>query len=248
MNKVTKKLYLLNNPKYLIFNLTWDESTPLLEDICKLYFCLPLTFKIDDLFNIPEKVPSVEYEIFGLICYWGAHYVCYIKNHQDKMEFWENYDDNTIMKINDWSELIKKAIKSHLHPVVLFYRTKDKKYSYVSEISIKEQEEILKYCKKYDLEKKLKKIDSKSTNTNEVTKVDSTDFTLFAHEEKADNKFHSNNKATLEKNEKEKGNKPISKDNLELIRTSSGEEWICDNCDKQNNDYSSFFCKSKMKS
>jgi|LauGreDrversion4_2_1035121.scaffolds.fasta_scaffold454779_2 hypothetical protein len=252
LNKVTKNLFLLNNPKYLIFNLTWNDSTPLLEDICKLYFCLPTTFRIDDLYNIPEKNRLVEYEMVGLICYWGAHYVCYIKHQHEKIEFWENYDDNTIIKINDWSELIKKAIKSHLHPVVLFYRTKsDKRQSLSPTLSIKEQEEILKYCKKIDLEKRLKRNETGNTRISESPKPDNSEFTLFSHLDKDKNKnARKNISESIIKNEDNKSN--ISKnqndflDSLELNRTKSGEEWTCDTCNETNYDYSSFICRSKI--
>ncbi len=253
LNKVTKNLFILNNPKYLIFNLTWEDSSPLLEDICKLYFCLPTTFRIDDLYNVPDNNRPVEYEMFGLICYWGAHYVCYVKHKHEKLEFWENYDDNTIIKINDWSELIKKAIKSHLHPVVLFYKTKvDKKQSnYASSLSSKDQEEILKYCKKIDLEKKLKRNETKNSKVCESPKLDNSEFTLFSHLDKdKDKNVSNNNRESFIKNQDNGSylskNKTDLLDGLELNRTKSGEEWVCDNCNEVNYDYSSFICKSKI--
>lgn len=240
-------MYLLNNPKYFIFNLSWDESNPLLQDICKLYFCLPSVFRVDDLYDIPKTNQLVEYEMFGLMCYWGAHYVCYIKHEVDKIEFWENYDDTTIIRIKDWTDLIKRAIKSHLHPVVIIYRTKDNKKRIKDQNFLaNEQEDILKFCKKLDEEHKITRFDrtniSMANANNSISSKEKDD------DEEINNKYKQiSNKEKPEKNDNGRVLKDNSTESFKLLKSNTTEDqWICEFCEEDTNKIINYICRSKI--
>jgi hypothetical protein len=100
-----------------------------------------------------------------LICYWGAHYICFFKEEVKKNIYsednqentWICYNDNTVTRINSWKDLIIKSIKSHFHPTVLFYKKmkkKEKRFSLYDEvkeeISAPDMDNIMKYCINYD--------------------------------------------------------------------------------------------------
>lgn len=110
---------------------------------------LPMSFKDKDLFYLPSKYNKIyqfrakkqEYEIFGLICYWGAHYICFFKSdlqnerdsHMLSSSHWVCYDDLNVTKVLTWKDLIVKCLKARFHPTLLFYRKKKEenaKYSY----------------------------------------------------------------------------------------------------------------------
>jgi hypothetical protein len=161
LNNVKKNLFLLNSSPYLCFNLVWRETNPKLTDICKLFLMLPLKFRNRDLFELPEGETSKQYELFGLVCYWGAHYISFFRSDDFDANYWVCYDDKVITKVNSWKDLIVKCLLSHFHPTILFYRKVDseKGFSQINEmkeqISNEELNRFITYCEKFDKENQM---------------------------------------------------------------------------------------------
>ena len=158
LNKVHKNLFLLNSTPYLCFNLVWRETNPKLTDICILFFMLPLKFRNQDLFELADNQINKAYELTGLVCYWGSHYISFFKSEDNDNSYWVSYDDTIITKITSWKELIIKCIRSHFHPTILFYRRIEGESAYSSmgdikeNISDEELRRIMSYCVNYDKE------------------------------------------------------------------------------------------------
>jgi hypothetical protein len=161
LNNVRKNLFLLNSTLYLNFNLVWRETNPKLSDICKLFLMLPLKFRNKDLFELPDGETSKQYELFGLVCYWGSHYISFFRSDDFDANYWVCYDDSVITKVNSWKDLIVKCLRGHFHPTILFYRKIDSEKSFGQINEMKEQisnEEINKYlafCENFDKENQL---------------------------------------------------------------------------------------------
>lgn len=161
LNNVRKNLYLLNSTPYLNFNLVWRETNPKLADICKLFLMLPLKFTNKDLFELPDGEISKQYELFGLVCYWGSHYISFFRSDEFDANYWVCYDDTVITKVNSWKELIVKCLKGHFHPTILFYRKIDSEKSFgqinemKEQISNDEMNKFLIYCENFDKENQM---------------------------------------------------------------------------------------------
>jgi hypothetical protein len=117
---------------------------------------LPLKLKNQELFQLSDNENSRSYDLFGLVCYWGSHYICFFKSDTIEGQ-WVSYDDNIVLKVASWKDLIIKCLKGHFHPTILFYK-KSEPSNYSDLTAMKENltdEEINKlmdYSRKFDLE------------------------------------------------------------------------------------------------
>jgi hypothetical protein len=145
---------MLNQPSYLTFNLIWRETNPLLTDILKVFLMIPQRFRNLDLFEVMDIKLASNYELYGMICFWGAHYIAYFKSN-DRDEHWIYYDDTIVSRVENWKEVIIKCMKSHFHPTILLYKKLDGKLKLLPEEEELSKEEINKwfaFCEKYDRE------------------------------------------------------------------------------------------------
>jgi hypothetical protein len=57
-----------------------------------------------------------------MLLYWGTEYFTLLKNYDGDSSYWILYNNSYTLKFNDYKELIEKCLKSHMHPVLLFYK------------------------------------------------------------------------------------------------------------------------------
>ncbi|CAG9312697.1 unnamed protein product [Blepharisma stoltei] len=75
-----------------------------------------LTIYISDrqiLGEIPEmlNLENNSYQIFGVICYYGYHFIAFTKNDENE---WEKYDDSEVSKKDpDWGRLFLAFYKKN---------------------------------------------------------------------------------------------------------------------------------------
>jgi hypothetical protein len=122
-----------------------------MSDIIKLYLMIPRRIKQTDVFELTDPKQVANYEIYGLVCYWNAHYVCFFKS-EDKDEHWVFYDDNMVSRIDSWKDLISKSLKGHFYPVLLFYKKLKKSKPDEIDLTNEEINKMMAYCLNYDKE------------------------------------------------------------------------------------------------
>lgn len=141
--------------EYLLFNVSWKETNPNLSDICKFFFMLPQAMNNSDIFQIYVKDQIKPYTLFGMICYWSGHYVCFFQSPEKEAGklFWVYHEDRTITKLKNFKDLIVLCLKNHYHPVMLFYRQSESRISfYEDNTSLNERDFINMYrhCQRVD--------------------------------------------------------------------------------------------------
>ena len=143
---------LIKHSPYFTLNLTWNQTSPKMQDITKCFFTLSTYFNSSELFSVTNRDESFDYELFYVICYYGGHYICFIKYSIDNNDLWEYCDDNNISKLTSWRQLVLKAIKSHFFPVVLIYRLikKGNYNDYNDKFTHSELDELYRYSVKID--------------------------------------------------------------------------------------------------
>jgi hypothetical protein len=117
---------------------------------------LPLKLKNQELFELSDPNNIKSYELFGLVCYWGSHYICFFKSDSSDTQ-WVSYDDTIVIKVPSWKDLIVKCLKSHFHPTILFYKKSDSS-NYSDLAALKETltdediNKLMDYSRKFDIE------------------------------------------------------------------------------------------------
>jgi hypothetical protein len=189
---------------------------------------LPQRIKNSDAFEIIETKAS-DYELYGMICYWGTHYISYFKS--DK---WVCYDDNRVYPLNSWNELIYNNLKGHYYPTILFYKRFEKVKPNEPDLTTEEINKLIQFCNNYQEVPQMYKDEDCITrlrpNLNDKKLLNPIVNTL-------DNNFMnvSQNKSTKPKKKKE--------EEIEL----GPDEWKCKNKTCQNiNKINSYLCLSKI--
>lgn len=247
----------------MFFNLVWRETNPKLADICRLFFMLPQKFHNVDIYELFDIENKKSYELFGMVCYWGSHYICFFKSESQE---WVSYDDTVVTKVSSWKELIIKCVKGHFHPVILFYKKSESDYSSIKESLIEEDmKRILDYAVKYDLESlNLYKQDeinkSLRPTSNDKTKSD-IDLNQYMINKKSTvnnelisreyrNKYENLN-STFEKKNDLRSSYNQDKSYIhsyDKIPNLNEDEWICEDIYCKNvNLNSDYICRSKLK-
>ena len=148
--KLINRTYIMASSNYLIFNISWKEIRPTLEDVCKCYFMLPRVLHNNEIFDVIDKDLIADYSLYGFISYWNGHYISFFYN---KYKEWFFYEDMRTKKMNTWKDIITFCIKNHYHPIMLFYKKTDSRVAIVdSQIVEKDFNEIMKYSKTVDKE------------------------------------------------------------------------------------------------
>ena len=121
--KFTKKT-LKKKPKVLIiqilaFAFTWaDMSQKIISWFASLI--VPVIF-LRNLFSLTSDQPDYysRYIFKGMVCFAGSHYLAFF--YSMRRNAWIEFDDNRVIVIYDWSEVLGKVIKGRMAPVLLFY-------------------------------------------------------------------------------------------------------------------------------
>lgn len=130
LNKLRRTRYLFSSKEFMILKLNWTQTEPKLSEILKSILVTPLRISNSTFFNLINSKLKVNYDLQSIICYWDNQYVLFSKfNNED--EKWILYDDNAVIKLGGFREVIIKCLKSHFHPILLLYRQSYKDSSYL---------------------------------------------------------------------------------------------------------------------
>jgi hypothetical protein len=88
-----------------------------------------------------------------MILYWGGHFTAIFQSGKDGQNVWILHDDKNIVKFKMWKEVIVHCIKSHSHPILLFYKQSETRGSlFDMNISLRDYDNLIKHCELVDLE------------------------------------------------------------------------------------------------
>ena len=269
-----KNIIVIDPSTYIYINISWKETNPKLQDICKFFFMLPKTVSNSDIFTIYSKDLMRNYFLYGFISYWAGHYVCFFQSNEKEegSKTWFFLDDKTLLKLRSWKEVIIHSIKNHYHPVLLFYRITESKTSmYEQELTDKDYLSLISHCEKVDNENEkgnlsFNQVDN-NTNTMSLHRTftskirpmiemkKSTDADLIRSirnlqkldeiKKKGSKDPSSISKTATIKTLKDEEEKKIEIENLNKVELSNNE-WICKKCENINN-YSTFQCNKCKK-
>ena len=223
--KVINRTYVMGTSSYLIFNISWKEIRPTLEDVCKCYFMLSRVLHNNEIFDVIDKDLIADYSLYGFISYWNGHYISFYNN---KYKEWFFYEDMRTKKMGTWKEIIIFCIKNHYHPIMLFFKKADSKIAvFDTQIQEKDFNELMQYCKTVDAET-LDKTGSININISNYLRP-----SLFPNKAKDDDLIR-----TVEIDEAEgSGDTSMIPEGINLF----AGKWICHKCHNHNN-ISSFQC------
>ena len=266
-----KNIIVIDPSPYIFISVSWKETNPKLEDICKFFFMLPKIVSNSDIFTVFSKDLIKNYLLYGIICYWAGHYVCFFQSNlkEEGAIAWYFIDDKNIQKIKSWKELIIHCIKHHYHPIMLFYKvTESKTNLYDQPLNDKDYLNLIKHCQKVDEESQTQSVTFNQKQTDNITNKNySRTFTskirpMIEMKKSTDEGLIRSLKNLQKLDEiKKKGSKDVSsvsRTNSIYEKKSLNEEeekkkeeigkneWICKKCENINN-YSTFQC-NKCKS
>jgi hypothetical protein len=58
-----------------------------------------------------------------MICFWGAHYFSYFRDFDatSGSDCWYLYDDQRVIGVGCWSEVVKRCMLGHEKPILLLF-------------------------------------------------------------------------------------------------------------------------------
>jgi hypothetical protein len=121
------KYILRNCPKVFSFNIAWNNlgtNTASCVDILSILSLIPNVFDPRDIFGEfkDRKAEKIKYFFKGMICFWGAHYFCYFRNfNASASDCWNLYDDQRVIKVGCWDEVLDRCLKGHEKPILLLF-------------------------------------------------------------------------------------------------------------------------------
>jgi hypothetical protein len=192
-----------------------------------------------------------------MILYWGGHFTAIFKSGKDEgQNNWILHDDKNIIKFKMWKDVIVHCIKSHSHPIMLFYKQSETRGSlFDMNISLRDYNNLIKHCEIVDLEtqediynNKFNKKQSESSIKKIQSKIRPS-----LHFQKSNDKLLLKQIQNLQKLEElKKKNDELNEDELEEIKENEQEEflpeidyklgqWTCKNC-KNINNFENYIC------
>lgn len=83
---------------------------------------------------------SPTYQLKGMICYVGAHYITYFRTLPEESKDdlysigkWKIYNDDQVKEMFNWEDIIKESCAMLIKPTIIFYtQKKDSLYSSTS--------------------------------------------------------------------------------------------------------------------
>ena len=113
-SRSSKILELKSSPKIFIISLIWENVYPLLINLLQAYSAIPSSINIS---NIYTTRLSQFYTLTSMILYGCGHYISMIR----KAGHWFKVDDEKVLHLGDWKDLVDFVCKSRFYPVGLFY-------------------------------------------------------------------------------------------------------------------------------
>jgi len=110
---------------------------------------IKILIKINKIFR--EHINN--YELKGMLLYWGTEYFTLLKKYDGEISYWILYNNSFTIKYNDYKELIEKCLRLHLHPVLLFYKKIPKEVkAHDSKCFLQDEEmlQLLKFAEFFD--------------------------------------------------------------------------------------------------
>lgn len=128
VNKNHKHLVLSNNPSYYVFSLQRNTQFQFnISDILRVFILIAKVFEVGTLFDqVPNRNNGTStnvFEFLGCVLLRSSKvYSCVFKNQQiGKPVSWIYYDDETVINLSSWFDLISFCIKTGDMPIMLFY-------------------------------------------------------------------------------------------------------------------------------
>ena len=113
-SRTSRSLTIKHIPQIYIIHLIWENSRPLLINLLQAYSAIPYSLDIKTIYNSDE---SQFFSLESMILYGSSHYISMIK----KENTWFKVDDEAIMYIGTWQDVIIRIIRSRFYPVGLIY-------------------------------------------------------------------------------------------------------------------------------
>jgi hypothetical protein len=236
-----KKICCDNKPKILIINCVWNEEMPNINKVIKLYALIKLKDELRNLFQITNKKKKNFYSLTHIILYSSSlsHYIIAIYDPISKIFYL--VDDNMVIEfkklVDLYSSVTANLLRSneyyYYYPVLLIYSNSEK---YDQETLDKNQmnEEIyinlINECKKSIQEYKDRKNKNKNKSINNNISNNSNN--------------NNNNNNNINNNNNNKTEIKKSKDNIEKLKTSEGQDSFPKN--KNNNELTVENSQSKV--
>lgn len=107
---------------------------------------LPFEINMRDFYDVEEEEKinkaDLRFKITGMICYSGAHYICYFKNKDgfkppiqsrmagyslgysrkpDAKDRWKLLNDGLVEGRPSWKSVVEEVVTSKIRPTMLFY-------------------------------------------------------------------------------------------------------------------------------
>lgn len=114
IKQTSRCLTLIESPVYYIIQFIWENSHPSLINLLEAYSAIPYSFNINQIYSTTE---SKIYSLESMILYGSGHYISIIK----KQKMWFRVDDESILQIGKWKDIISYILKSRFYPVGLVY-------------------------------------------------------------------------------------------------------------------------------
>ncbi|KNC49176.1 uncharacterized protein AMSG_05156 [Thecamonas trahens ATCC 50062] len=116
------QLFLQREPKVFSLVLDWHPE-PSKNDISRALDSIDEKLNLRNVFyGVPR---SSRYELGGMICFYGRHYVCFHKSSDSaEPQAWMYFDDERVRKVGDsWADVVAMCKSGRLQPTVVFYET-----------------------------------------------------------------------------------------------------------------------------
>lgn len=153
-NVTSKTFFLKNSPVYLMFNLSSDKNiTKTSMEILKSFILIPRLFELSSLFEHSQK-NKVFYEFVGLLGIKNGNntFVTLFKqNESNHYRHWVYYEDESILHLTSYYEMISFCLKNSIVPFALTYKAIEDKYSdNDANISFEEMGNLERYATSLD--------------------------------------------------------------------------------------------------
>ena len=152
INKTDKTFYLSNIPTYLSFNLTLTGSVTMgknFVDILKTFILIPKFFELGHIFNYGENKGNTGkyfYELLGGVCIGSnKNYTSFYKNSLSQE--WLHFDDEKVVRFQQFSELISNCLKYSEMPILLFYQLNEKFNDRDKDLTTEEINNLERFCR-----------------------------------------------------------------------------------------------------
>ncbi len=110
-------------PLVFTINIVWDTDVASTEVIRDFINKVDLKMYPHQLFDESKVEQQCEYELKGMVCYYGKHYIAYFKERGGAN--WFVFDDTRVAPIGVHFSLVRdRVIRGRLQPCVLFYERK----------------------------------------------------------------------------------------------------------------------------